>query len=205
MVAEDKTAAPSRVSPLIDKTNKRHTIEGMRKRQFKLNEAEVKALQGAYHNSDDPLARIRFQAVRLYGQGYQVEEIERICGCSRPSLLEWCRDYRQEGLAGLLDHRQGGNAAKLKPLQLEALQALLQRYTPAQLFGQANCCGDGVFWTVPDLQRLVQERFSVIYRSRTSYRSLFAKCGLSRQRPGQYYKSRNERKVMAFEEELEKN
>ncbi len=112
---------------------------------------------------------------------------------------------RQEGLAGLLDHRQGGNAAKLKPLQLEALQALLQRYTPAQLFGQANCCGDGVFWTVPDLQRLVQERFSVIYRSRTSYRSLFAKCGLSRQRPGQYYKSRNERKVMAFEEELEKN
>ena len=190
---------------LIDKTNKRHTIVGMRNRQFKLNETEVKALQGAYHNSDDPLARIRFQAVRLYGQGDKVEEIERICGCSRPSLLEWCRDYRREGLAGLLDHRQGGNAAKLQPLQLEALQTLLHRYTPAQLFGQANCCGDGVFWTVSDLQRLVQERFGVLYSSRTSYRSLFAKCGLSQQRPGHYYKSRDERKVMAFEEDLEKN
>ena len=177
----------------------------MRNRQFKLNETEVKALQGAYHNSDDPLARIRFQAVRLYGQGDKVEEIERICGCSRPSLLEWCRDYRREGLAGLLDHRQGGNAAKLQPLQLEALQTLLHRYTPAQLFGQANCCGDGVFWTVSDLQRLVQELFGVLYSSRTSYRSLFAKCGLSQQRPGHYYKSRDERKVMAFEEDLEKN
>src|SRR5215207_4253651 len=139
---------------LIDKSNKRHTIVGMRNRQFKLSEVEVKALLGAYHNSDDPLARIRFQAVRLYGQGDKVEAIERICGCSRPSLLEWCRDYRREGLAGLLDHRQGGNAAKLRPLQLEELQALLHRYTPAQLFGQANCGGDGVFWTVRDLQRL---------------------------------------------------
>jgi transposase len=133
----------------------------MRKRQFKLNEAEAQARQGAYHNRDDPLARIRFQAVRLYGQGYRVEEIEHSCGCSRPSLLEWCRDYRREGLAGLLDHRQGGNAAKLKPLQLEALQTLLPRYTPTHLFGQANCGGDGVFWTVPDLRRLVQERFAV--------------------------------------------
>jgi transposase len=175
----------------------------MRKRQFKLSEQEVKALQGAYHNSDNLLARIRFQAVRLYGQGYRLEEIERICGCSRPSVLEWCRDYRCEGIAGLLDHRQGGNAAKLKPLQLEALQTLLEGYTPAQLFGQANCCGDGVFWTVPDLRRLVQERFGVLYRSDTSYRSLLAKCGLSLQRPGHYYKSRNERKVMAFEEECQ--
>jgi len=177
----------------------------MRNRQFKLNEAEVKALQGAYHNSDDRLARIRFQAGRLYGQGDKVEAIERICGCSRPSLLEWCRDDRREGLAGLLDHRQGGNAAKLKPLQREERPALLHRYPAAQLFGQANCCGDGLFWTVPDWQRLVQERFGVIYGSRTSSLSLFAKCGLSRQRPGHYDPSRDEHKVMAFEEGLEKN
>lgn len=177
----------------------------MRKREFKLTDAAVQALQGAYHNSDDPLARIRYQAVRLYGQGYRVEEIEQICGCSRPSLLEWCRDYRRDGIAGLLDQRQGGNAAKLKPPQLEELQALLHRYTPRQLFGEANCHDEGAFWTVPDVQRLVQERFGVCYRSLTSYRNLLAKCGLSVHRPGHHYKSRNEGQVMAFEEALEKN
>ena len=31
------------------------------------------------------------------------------------------------------------------------------------------------------------------------------RCGLSRQRPAKQYKSRHELKVMAFEEELEKN
>jgi len=177
----------------------------MRKREFKLTEAADKALQGAYHNSDDPLARIRFQAVRLYGQGYRVAEIEQICGCSRPSILEWSRDYRQGGIAGLLDQRQGGNAAKLKAPQLEELQTMLHRYTPGQLFGAANCAEDGAFWTVPDVQRLVQERFGVYYRSLTSYRNLLAKCGLSVHRPGHHYKSRNEEQVMAFEEALEKN
>jgi transposase len=102
----------------------------MRKREFKVNEAAVKALQGAYHNSDEALARIRLQAVRLYGPGYRVEEIEQICGCSRPSILGWCRDSRRDGIAGLLDQRRGGNAARLKPLQLEELQALLHGDTP---------------------------------------------------------------------------
>jgi hypothetical protein len=58
---------------------------------------------------------------------------------------------------------------------------------------------------VPDLQRLVQEGFGVCYGSRTSYRSIWAKCGLSLQRPGHHYKSHNEGQVMAFEEALEKN
>lgn len=177
----------------------------MKNRQFVLSETAGNELQGAYHNCDDAQTKTRLQAVRLYGQGRAVQEIEQICGCSRSSLLGWCRAYRQAGIAGLLDQRKGGNSAKLQPVQIELIQNLLHSYRPEQLWGKANCRGDGQFWTVPDLARLVEERCGVRYQSDNSYRTLFQRCDFSRQRPGHFYKSRNEQAVVTFEEELEKN
>ncbi len=56
---------------------------------------EQQQLRQAYELSNDVLARTRYQAVRLYGAGYQVSEIEKITGCRRSSLMEWCQDYRR--------------------------------------------------------------------------------------------------------------
>jgi transposase len=88
----------------------------------------------------------------------------------------------------------------LLPAQIERLQTLLDTYTPQQIFGSAGCAGDGRFWTVPDLRRLVEREFGVLYKSDTSYRLLFDKCDFSYQRPAGQYKSRSEPKVMEFEE-----
>jgi transposase-like protein len=68
----------------------------MAKRKFKLTEVERKELLKAYHVSKDASTRTRYQAVRLYGEGYAEKEIERITGCSRTSLMEWCRAYRAD-------------------------------------------------------------------------------------------------------------
>jgi transposase len=59
--------------------------------------------------------------VRLYGEGYAVAEVEKITGCRRSSLMEWCQDYRKNGVQGLVDKRVGGNSAKLTKLQIEDL------------------------------------------------------------------------------------
>lgn len=177
----------------------------MKTRRFVLSESEANELQGAYHSCMHALTKIRFQAVRLYSQGRSVEEIASICGCSRSSLMEWCRAYRRNGIAGLCDRRKGGNQAKLQPVQIELIQSLLHSYRPEQLWGAGNCLGDGQFWTVPDLARLVAERCAVVYKSDNSYRNLFRSCGFSLQRPGHFYKSRTEQAVVTFEEELEKN
>jgi transposase len=88
----------------------------------------------------------------------------------------------------------------LLPAQIERLQTLLDTYTPQQIFGSAGCAGDGRFWTVPDLRRLVEREFGVLYKSDTSYRLLFDKCDFSYQRPAGQYKSRSEPKYMEFEE-----
>lgn len=177
----------------------------MSKRRFKLSPGEVSALQGAYHNSRNGPVRTRFQAVRLYGEGYGVGEIEKLCGSPRSSVMTWCRTYRTEGIAGLLDQRKGGNCAKLQPGQIEKIGVLLHTYTPAQLWGREGSAGASDFWTVVTLARLVEERCGVLYQSDNSYRSLFRKCGFTRQRPGFVYRSRSEQAVMVFEEELEKN
>jgi len=177
----------------------------MAKRKFKLTEVEVNELKGAYQQGRDGQTKIRYQAVRLYGTGQKVSDIEEISGCSRVSLMEWCRTYRQYGVAGLVDQRRGGNRAKLSGIELEQLQQHLEGYTPGQLLGAANCYGDGQFWTVPDLAKLVERDYKVKYKSDTSYRNVFKRCNFSCQRPGSQYWSRQELAVLEFEQQLEKN
>ena len=174
----------------------------MTTRSFRLTEADANALQEAYRHCQDALAKTRYQAVRLYGTGYSMAQITDICRCSTRSLLNWTQAYQQRGLTALLDHRLGGNRAKLKPEQIEAVQNQLHGYTPAQLLGKEACGGQ--FWTIPDLARLLERDYGVTYQSRTSFQTLLQKCGLSYQRPAKQYKSHSETKLMDFEEVLEK-
>jgi transposase len=175
----------------------------MAKRKFTLTPEQDNELKAAYSQCRNSLTKIRYQAVRLYGTRYQVEEIENISGCSRPSLMEWCRAYRQLGVAGLVDKRRGGNRAFLTSSELEQVQQQLETYTPHQLLG-AECHGDGQFWTVPDLARLIERDYGIKYKNATSYRRVFDSCDFSCQRPGAHYRSRKELSVLEFEEQLEK-
>jgi transposase len=178
---------------------------GMNKRKFELSAEQNNELQGAYQQSKDGAMKMRCQAVRLYGNGYAAEAVIEITGCSRRRLLAWCRSYGEYGVAGLVDRRLGGNSAKLSGNEVEAVQAKLHEYRPNQLLRRDEYSGSGEFWTVSELAVWLEREFDVVYRSATSYRTLLKRCGLSRQRPAQQYKSRSEAKVMTFEEELEKN
>src|SRR6266568_1933014 len=176
----------------------------MSTRKFCLTDEEANRLQAAYLHCDEAETKIRFQAVRLYGTGYRVDQILDICGCSQRSLVNWTRAYRERGLTSLIDHRLGGNRARLEPEQIEAVQNQLHRYSPAQLLGRDACVGDGQFWTVADLAQLLERDYGVSYQSTTSYRTLLEKCDFSYQRPAKQYKSHSQIKLMEFEEALEK-
>ena len=177
----------------------------MAKRKFKLTETERKELLKAYQGSKDSATRTRYQAVRLYGEGYEEKEIERITGCRRTSLMEWCRAYRGDRSQGLVDHRAGGNRAKLNRWQIEELQAKLHQYTPKEVFGAKASTVAGQFWTVEDLIHVVRDQSGVEYKSRTSYSSLLRRCGFSYQKTEKIFKSRSQTTVADFEEQLEKN
>ena len=177
----------------------------MAKRKFKLTDTERKELLQAYRACKDAATRTRYQAVRLYGEGYPEKEIEQVTGCNRTSLMEWCRAYRVDHSQGLVDKRVGGNRAKLSKLHIEELQHMLHQYTPKERLGRKASTADGQFWTVEDLVLVVRERYGVEYQSRTSYSSLLRHCGFSYQKTEKTFKSRSEAKVTNFEEQLEKN
>jgi transposase len=177
----------------------------MRKPTFHLSSEQINELQGADYGCDDVVTRIRYQAVRLYGQGYATVEVLAITGCSRTSLLKWCRRYRQGGVAGLVDQRNGGNSAKLGCDDLTQLTSYLHQSKPNQVFASDEYQGNGEFWTIRDLAALLQRDYQVAYKSPNSYRTVLRRCGLSRQRPAVSYRSRREANVIGFEETLEKN
>lgn len=177
----------------------------MAQRTFILTHEQAADLRQAYDRCKDGPTRTRYQAVRLYGAGYPVAQIQEITGCSRTSLMDWCRTYRTHGVAALRDARRGGNRAKLTRAQREVVRANLHQYTPRQLFGPLAATPDGQFWTVPDLQRAVQHWFGVTWASPTSYITLLRACDFSYQRTQKVYKSRREPDILAFEERLEKN
>src|SRR5258706_14023165 len=106
----------------------------MAKRKFRLSEKERQDLIQAYVLSENVGTRTRYQAVRLYGEGYAEAEIEKITDCSRTSLMERCRAYREKRVQGLADKRIGGNSGTLKKLPEEELGYRLRQYTPRDSF-----------------------------------------------------------------------
>ena len=177
----------------------------MAKRQFELSEQEVNELVRAENTVTNVRELRRLQAVRLYGTGYPVEEISRITGCSWRSLMDWSQAYRAESIAGLASKWQGQNAAKLSREQRAALREKVNSYRPDQVLAPDLRISRGQFWTVSDLQLVIQQWYSVSYRSLSSYRVLLHECRLSVQRPAKQYRSRpDERRIADFEAELEK-
>ena len=177
----------------------------MAKRNFQINEQQALELRQAFEQTRDGPTRTRYQAVRLYGVEYSVGDIQEITGCTRSSLMNWVRDYQRGGVAALVDHRQGGNRAKLTAEQIQQVSQRLREYTPRDLFGADTQTSSGQHWTVEDLARAILKWFGVEWQSRTSYYTLFKQCEFTYQRTEKVFKSRREREVAEFEAQLEKN
>src|SRR6266849_315752 len=97
----------------MDKSIRSDIIGGMASRAFELSEQERGELRNAYDGTRDTRFQQRVQAVRLYGEGRAVDDIQAIVGCSERSLLRWCEHYGQKGIAGLASGWRGGNNAQL--------------------------------------------------------------------------------------------
>ncbi len=177
----------------------------MRKRNFHLTEEQVRELWRAYDNSPDGDTKIRYQAVRLYGTGYPLAMILDTTGCSISRLREWVRTYRLAGVAGLLDHRCGGNSAKLTVEQRQEVEVRLQEFTPRHILGSQAHSPSGEFWTVDDVQAALSRWYGVQDQSRVSYYNLLHACGFSYQRTEKVFKSQRPAELAAFHEMVEKN
>jgi transposase len=128
-----------------------------------------------------------------------------IVQCGESSVRQWVQRYKQAGVRGLQSQWQGGNANKLTPEQRADLKKRLHRNRPDQSIEPDIRVDQGQFWTVSDVQIVVERWYGVTYRSDDSYRHLLHASGFSYQRTEQVYRSRpNDVTVSDFEAQLEK-
>jgi transposase len=178
----------------------------MAKRQIQLTEEEIAAFRQAEAQTHDVRELKRLQAVRLYGMGENVSVIQKLVGCGPVSPAQWAIEYRRGGLKGLQSRWQGGNANKLTADQRQDLVEKLEQYSPEQVIAPDVRGERGIFWTVSDLQIVVEQWYGVRYRSETSYRTLLHACGLSVQKAEKVYRSQPGAVQLAdFEADLEKS
>jgi transposase len=177
----------------------------MAKRQFQLTEVEIAAFRQAEAQTRDVRELKRLQAVRLYGIGESVETIQKLVGCGPVSPAQWAMDYRRGGLEALKSRWAVGNANKLTDAQRQDLFEKLEQSSPDQVIAPTMRVARGTFWTVSDLQLVVEQWYGVTYRSETSYRTLLHASGLSYQKVDKVYRSQPGAVELAdFEAALEK-
>lgn len=177
----------------------------MGKRQFQLTDEEKQAFEQAERQTRDAYELRRLQAVRLYGSGTPTRDIRRLVNASDRRIREWAHKYGQQGLAGLQSQWQGENALKLSREQRADLKHRLHQSRPDQVIAPDVRLSRGAFWTVSDLQIVVQAWYAVEYRTLDSYRTLLHECGLSYQQVEKVYRSQPDAQTIAdFEAELEK-
>lgn len=178
----------------------------MANRQFQLTPEEVDHFQQTEAQTQDARELKRLQAVRLYGTGETVATIQKLVGCGPVSPRQWASQYRQGGLAALHTVWASGNANKLTAQQRQDLLEKMEQYSPEQVIAPAVRVESGTFWTVSDLEIVVERWYGVTYRSPTSYRNLLHASGLSYQKVEKVYRSQPGVVQLAdFEADLEKS
>lgn len=177
----------------------------MAKRQFYLNEQEREAFQEAERKTRDVHELRRLQAVRLYGSGVATSAIRQAVNCSERIIRKWSQRYNEGGLEGLKSQWQGENALKLSRQQRADLKRRLHQNRPDQVISPEIRISRGEFWTVSDVQIVVQQWYGVEYLDKSSYRGLLKECRFSYQQTENIYRSRPDAQTIAdFEAELEK-
>lgn len=92
--------------------------------------------------------------------GMSRTEAARIGGMDRQTLRDWVHRFNERGPAGLKDAWSKGNPPRLSPDQQAELAQIVETGPDRAVHGVVR-------WRRIDLQRLIAERFGVVYHERT--------------------------------------
>ena len=104
----------------------------------------------------DALEKRRFQAIRLFEQGWNQSEIARRMKVVRQTVARWVQQYRARGKSGLQKAGRAGRKPRLSEQQRHRLKQLL-------LAGPEQLGYETPLWTCPRVAHLIEQQFSVRY------------------------------------------
>ncbi len=109
--------------------------------------------------SRDPRQIRRLLALAAVYDGMSRADAARVGGMDRQTLRDWAHRFNEEGPEGLTDRPRAGRPRQLTEAQMRALAEIVESGPDPALDGVVR-------WRRVDLQRVIEERFGVVYSER---------------------------------------
>ncbi len=163
----------------------------------KLTEKQIKELKTFLKEKDRSQKETRrAQAILLLDQSIDLAVIQMTTGYSRRRIFFCRQNYLQEGLKGITDKRKKPIRRLLTAKQRQEINSILSNETPkAYGYKSAN-------WTTVILADLIEARYEVKYKSKTSYYLLFKENKFSFHKPGKVYEKNDQERTAKWRKEI---
>lgn len=161
------------------------------------SEKEYSQLLLASKNEKSVKQKKRYDAVLLYMEGYERNQIAEILHIPYRTVCDHISGYQKEGIDALILIKHTGAPRKLSDEQEHTLIHIISTQTPEE-------AGIGIFanWTSSLACKLAEEKFGVIFSDR-GMRNLFERVGLSYTRPTYTLKKADPKKQEQFRKDFE--
>lgn len=155
---------------------------------------ELKIFLREKHRSQKEIRRA--QAILLLDNNIDLEVIQMTTGYSRRRIFFCRQSYAKEGLKGITDKRKKKTKLLLTRRQRQEIDSILSNETP-KAYGYER-----EHWTTAILADLIEIRYGVRYKSKTSYYLLFKANKFSFHKPGKVYEKHDPEKAAKWREEV---
>jgi transposase len=117
----------------------------------------------------DPRQIRRLLALAAVYDGMSRADAAKVGGMDRQTLRDWAHRFNEGGPEGLTDRPRAGRPRQLTDAQMEELAEIVET-------GPDPAVDGVVRWRRVDLQRVIEDRFGVVYAERTISDLLAALC-----------------------------
>ena len=139
----------------------------------------------------------RAQAILFLNDGYDSSTIKRFTSFNTHYAYELTHRFKKMGVSSLTDKRKRKPKNLLTKKQHAEVQFTLKNETPRQY---AYNCDQ---WTTGILANVIEERYNVRYKSKTSYYLIFKEARFSFRKPDTKYQKRDELLVEQWKKDTE--
>lgn len=159
-------------------------------------DSAVQEVKAAMHDSKDLRLFKRYQAILMYLKGKTYQEIGSLVGCTVPTVCHYVRDYRNDGLKGLVPGQSPGRPSELTKEQEKELYQLIVESKPVDVGFPTDRN-----WTSFLIRDWIERNFNVSYSAR-GVRALLHRLGFSYTKPTYTLEKADPVKQETFKEEF---
>jgi len=146
----------------------------MAKRKFHLTPEEIEEISQTLAGSQAGPGTHRLEAILAYHFGEKWATLTKRFHCSRSTLYQWCKTYRQQGRDVLVIRAHGHSVARLTSSQLTDLADKVKALRPRDIFHD-SAASNNDHWTAKDLFRAIKLWYGVVYKSPATYYGLLSR------------------------------